>query len=66
MFLMGLNDGFSHVRGQILLMDPQPPITKVFFMVLQDETQRELGISLPEPSDSQVAFAVKGSQPKQQ
>lgn len=25
-FLMGLNDSYAHVRGQILLMDPLPPI----------------------------------------
>jgi hypothetical protein len=36
-FLMGLNDSFSHVRGQILLMDPLPPINKVFSLVVQDE-----------------------------
>ena len=29
-FLMGLNDSFSQVRGQMLLMDPLPAINKVF------------------------------------
>uniref|UniRef100_A0A2N9GQ92 Reverse transcriptase Ty1/copia-type domain-containing protein n=1 Tax=Fagus sylvatica TaxID=28930 RepID=A0A2N9GQ92_FAGSY len=28
-FLMGLNESFAAVRGQILLMDPMPPINKV-------------------------------------
>ncbi|XP_068651725.1 uncharacterized protein [Aristolochia californica] len=28
-FLMGLNDSFSHIRGQILLNDPLPSINKV-------------------------------------
>ena len=28
-FLMGLNDSFSQVRGQILLMDSLPPINRV-------------------------------------
>lgn len=33
-FLMGLNDSFSHIRGQILLMDPMSPINKVFSLIL--------------------------------
>lgn len=32
-FLMGLNDNFSQVRGQILLLYPLPPINKVFSLV---------------------------------
>jgi hypothetical protein len=41
-FLMGLNDSFSNIRGQILLIEPLPPINKVFSLVLQDEQQREV------------------------
>jgi hypothetical protein len=41
-FLMGLNEFFSHVRGQILLMDPLPSINKIFSMVVQEERQREI------------------------
>jgi hypothetical protein len=40
-FLMGLNDSFSNIRGQILLIEPLTPINKVFSLVLQDEPQRE-------------------------
>ena len=36
-FLMGLNDTYSAVRGQILLIDPIPPLSKVFSLLLQDE-----------------------------
>ncbi|XP_042974719.1 uncharacterized protein LOC122306356 [Carya illinoinensis] len=36
-FLMGLNDSYSHVTGQILLIEPLPPINKVFSLVLQEE-----------------------------
>jgi hypothetical protein len=39
---MGLNESFSHVRGQILLMDPLPSINKIFSMVVQEERQREI------------------------
>jgi len=36
-FLKGLANGFSVVRSQILLMDPLPPISRVFSMVVQQE-----------------------------
>ena len=40
--LMGLNDSFSHIRGQILLMDPIPFVEKVYSLI-QDEKQRSVG-----------------------
>ena len=39
---MGLNDSFSNVRGRILLMDPLPPINKVYSLVVQEERLREI------------------------
>jgi hypothetical protein len=42
-FLMGLNESFATVRGQILLMDPMPPINKVFSLIRQEERQRSIG-----------------------
>ena len=59
-FLMGLNDSYSEVRGQLLLMDPLPPINKVFFLVSQEERQRTIGSQLTSTSDTTntVAFAV--------
>jgi hypothetical protein len=45
-FLMGLNDTFSHIRGQILLIDPLPQIIKVFALVLREERQREASASV--------------------
>ncbi|KAL5579742.1 hypothetical protein UlMin_012184 [Ulmus minor] len=41
-FLMGLNDSYSHVRAQILMLDPLPSINKVFSLVIQEERQRGL------------------------
>ena len=38
-FLMGLNDSFSHVRSQVLLMDPIPSLSKVYSLLIQEETQ---------------------------
>lgn len=34
-FLMGLNQPFAHVRGQILLMDPLPRLNKVYSLILR-------------------------------
>ena len=39
-FLMGLNDSFSQVRTQVLLMDPIPSLSKVYSLLIQEETQR--------------------------
>ncbi|KAL5554634.1 hypothetical protein UlMin_042035 [Ulmus minor] len=36
-FLMGLHDSFSQIQGQLLLMDPLPPINKVFALISQEE-----------------------------
>lgn len=36
-FLMGLNETYTTVKGQILLMDPIPSLGKVFSFLLQDE-----------------------------
>lgn len=44
-FLKGLNDYFSIVRSQIMLLDPIPYINKVFGMVLQQERQLSLRTS---------------------
>ncbi|MCI24185.1 retrovirus-related Pol polyprotein from transposon TNT 1-94, partial [Trifolium medium] len=38
-FLTGLNENFSMVKSQILLIDPLPPLNKFFSMVLQHERQ---------------------------
>ncbi|KAL5557118.1 hypothetical protein UlMin_039354 [Ulmus minor] len=62
-FLMGLHDSFTQVRGQLLLMDPLPPINKVFALISQEEHQRKVGIHTSSISDpaSTMAFAVKNA-----
>jgi hypothetical protein len=62
-FLMGLNKSFAHIRGQILLMDPLPPINKVFSPVVQEESQRQIFIGTMNPNP--VALITK-SIPTQQ
>ena len=41
-FLMGLNDSFSQVRSQVLLMDPLPSVSKVYALLIQEEMQRSV------------------------
>ncbi|GKE31824.1 cysteine-rich receptor-like protein kinase 8 [Tanacetum coccineum] len=51
-FLMGLDESYSNIRGQILLMQPLPTVAKAYGMIRQEEKQRE-GI-LPKPTTSAV------------
>ncbi|RHN38558.1 putative RNA-directed DNA polymerase [Medicago truncatula] len=54
-FLKGLNDNYTNVRTQILLMDPLPSISKTYSLVIQqDSTPTE------QPSESNV-FNVNSS-----
>ncbi|VFQ77295.1 unnamed protein product [Cuscuta campestris] len=41
-FLMGLNDGFDVVRGQILLLEPFPSVSKACSLVQQVERQKTI------------------------
>ncbi|KAK9675626.1 hypothetical protein RND81_11G019600 [Saponaria officinalis] len=41
-FLMGLNDSYSTVRGNILMMSPLPTITGAYSLLIQEEKQREI------------------------
>ena len=41
-FLMGLNDSFSQVRSQVLLMDPLPSVSKFYALLIQEEMQRSV------------------------
>jgi hypothetical protein len=59
---MGLNDSFSNICVQILLLEPLPPINKVFSLVLQEERQKKLsgGILQSSPfGDSSALLTTK-------
>jgi len=61
-FLTGLNDNFNMVKSQILLMDPLPPMNRIFSMVLQHESQ---GNFTPIVEDSLPSInAVNSGKPK--
>ena len=60
-FLIGLNDTYSVVRSQILLMDPILPLSKVFSLSLQDEKQRKVGASKKFQVDTIVVLVALGN-----
>nr|KYP50494.1 hypothetical protein KK1_027746 [Cajanus cajan] len=64
-FLMGLNDSFSQIRGQILLSDPLPSIGNVFSLILQEEAQREIIVPPSIAHSENIAFSVNSSQKQQ-
>ncbi|XP_075650187.1 uncharacterized protein LOC142620755 [Castanea sativa] len=41
-FLMGLNESFSQVRSQVLLMDSLPFVNKVYALLIQEAMQRSV------------------------
>lgn len=41
---MGLNESFYHIRGQILSIDPLHSINKVFSLIIQKESQRQISV----------------------
>ena len=57
-FLNGLNDCYSQVKTQILMMEPVPSVDKNFFLVIQEERQRSSSIHAI-PSVESTALAVK-------
>lgn len=56
-FLKGLNEEFSHVRSQIMMMDPFPQITKAFSLVIQQK--RNINISNPPSSGTETENDTK-------
>lgn len=59
-FLMGLNESYSQIRWQILLIDPLPSINMVYSLLIQDESQRLIGHSTGAYVES-TALATKTS-----
>lgn len=51
-FLMGLNDDYKHVRGNILMMQPLPTLSQAYRLILQEEKQRECNVPLSLGTDS--------------
>lgn len=65
-FLKGLNESFSQVKSQILLMKPLPSIDEVFFIVLQHERQSKphalnvnIGMNSFMPGNANIHYLTK-------
>jgi hypothetical protein len=59
-FLSGLNEHFSVVKTQVLLMDPLPPLNKVYSLVIQEESNHKFVPDLDD-SPSLINAAYKGN-----
>lgn len=64
-FLMGLNDSYTAIRGQVLLMTPVPTLSQTYAILLQEESQREVHNSVS-GSVENMAMAVKSYPAKSQ
>ena len=42
-FLIGLNENFETIRTQILMQEPFPSISKIYALVLQEESHKSVG-----------------------
>lgn len=45
-FFISLNESYAQNRTRILIMDPLPPITKVFALVVQEERQQTINLGI--------------------
>lgn len=61
-FVMGLDDSFSQIMSQLLLLVPIPPINKVFSLISQEERQKSIASQTSSGGTDTVnnmAFLVK-------
>lgn len=62
-FLMGLNDNYTSIRGQILMMTPLPELSQVYALLIQEEKQRECSFmgSVADSTATTALLAKSGS-----
>jgi hypothetical protein len=58
-----LNESYSHVQGQILLIDPLSSINKVFLFVVQEERQQMISLSSLSFNQNTAALFTKTMSP---
>ncbi|XP_073294587.1 uncharacterized protein [Primulina huaijiensis] len=58
-FLMGLNESYTSIRSQILMMSPLPSVGQAFSIISQEESHRSLSTSEP---PSAVFFSAQSKQ----
>lgn len=58
-FLLGLNDDLcSHIRQQILAMEPLPSLENIFNIITQEEQHKKLMVGRDDRSESATAYVV--------
>ncbi|XP_055825231.1 uncharacterized protein LOC129893840 [Solanum dulcamara] len=57
-FLMGLNDVYTAVRSNILMMSPLPNVNHAYSLLIQDEKQREAYVNPNFPGDTSSFLAT--------
>lgn len=62
-FLMWLNDNYSTIKRNILMIKPLPDLDSVYSMLIHDETQSEVHSSRPSFSSDSPAFHVSTQRP---
>ena len=62
--LMGLNDSYKILRGQILMMKPLLSISTAYSLIIQEEQQRSVSNNIPNITDS-IAMNVSVDHKKQ-
>nr|XP_009767377.1 PREDICTED: uncharacterized protein LOC104218550 [Nicotiana sylvestris] len=60
-FLNGLNDSYSTVKSEIMIMSPLPPISKAYSLLQQDASQREILSTTPNFSTDSSSFSVSST-----
>ena len=64
-FLMGLNESYSAIRGQILFINPLPSVRQAYSSVCQEEKQRLLSATHTAAySNSSATMTVRSNQMK--
>ncbi|XP_074378489.1 uncharacterized protein LOC141720032 [Apium graveolens] len=56
--LMGLNEHFTGVRGQILIMTPLPSLSQCYSILLQEENKREISTSTVSLNKDNIAMSI--------
>nr|XP_009631844.1 uncharacterized protein LOC104121529 [Nicotiana tomentosiformis] len=59
-FLRGLNDAYSAVRSNILMITPLPSVNQAYSLLIQDEKQRKIHVA---QHPVEIAFLVQNQQP---
>ena len=63
-FLMGLNDVYTNIRGQILMMKPLPDLSQAYSLLLQEESQRDTHFPAVAPENMAMNVKFAGNKPK--